>query len=111
MTIQVNLEEAQQQFAQLFSQVLQGEEIIIIDGQERARLTPTKPTISSQSGRVPGIDEGHFFVPDDFDELLPPKYYQSFYWKKLSKKMEAILDTNALILLGFMLQPNLLLRR
>lgn len=81
MTIQVNLEEAQQQFAQLFSQVLQGEEIIIIvDGQERARLTPTKPTLSSDSlsGRIPGIDEGRFVVPDDFDDPLPPDILQAF---------------------------------
>lgn len=81
MTIQVNLEEAQQQFAQLFSQVLQGEEIIIIvDGQERARLTPTKPTISSDSlsERIPGIDEGRFVVPDDFDDPLPPDILQAF---------------------------------
>ena len=81
MTIQVNLEEAQQQFAQLFSQVLQGEEIIIVvDGQEKARLTPTTPTTSTpvSSGRLPGIDQGRFVVPDDFDDPLPPELLQAF---------------------------------
>ncbi|MEM9271610.1 MAG: type II toxin-antitoxin system Phd/YefM family antitoxin [Cyanobacteria bacterium P01_F01_bin.143] len=84
MTIYVNQQEAEQQFSQLFSQVLQGEEIIIsVEGQEKARLVPSsltpKSTFSKISQmRVPGIDEGRFVVPDDFDEPLPIDLLQAF---------------------------------
>lgn len=84
MTIQVNLQQAQQQFSQLFSQVLQGEEIIIVvEGQEMARLIPSPPHITTEpekvSGvRIPGIDKGRFVVPDDFDDPLPPDILQAF---------------------------------
>lgn len=87
MTIYVNQQEAEQQFSQLLSQVLQGEEIIIsIEGQKMARLVPisaNKAVISSEvSGiRVPGIDEGRFIVPDDFDAPLPPDLLNAFEGK------------------------------
>jgi antitoxin (DNA-binding transcriptional repressor) of toxin-antitoxin stability system len=77
MTIHVNRREAEQQFQQLFSQVLKGEEIIITsDGEEMARLVPSnnahqilEPTTCDL--RIPGIDKGRFVVPDDFDDPLP----------------------------------------
>ena len=84
MTIYVNLQEAEQKFPQLFSQVLQGEEIIIsVEGQEKARLIPSSPTpqITSDktsSRRFPGIDQGRFVVPDDFDDPLPTELLQAF---------------------------------
>ena len=84
MTIYVNLQEAEQKFPQLFSQVLQGEEIIIsVEGQEKARLIPSSsnPTITSDKTsekRIPGIDQGRFVVPDDFDEPLPQELLQAF---------------------------------
>lgn len=28
--------------------------------------------------RVPGIDEGRFVIPDDFDEPLPPDIFKAF---------------------------------
>jgi len=77
MTIHVDRREAEQQFSQLFSQVLQGEEIVIFsNGEEMARLVPpSKAPEHSGSAtpkmRVPGIDKGRFVVPDDFDAPLP----------------------------------------
>jgi antitoxin (DNA-binding transcriptional repressor) of toxin-antitoxin stability system len=87
MTIYVNQQEAEQQFSQLLSQVLQGEEIIIsIEGQDRARLilfAQNKAVTSSKvlGMRVPGIDEGRFVVPDDFDDPLPPDLLNAFEGK------------------------------
>ena len=83
MAIYVNQKEAEQQFNQLFEQVLKGEEIIIsVEGKEMARLLPScdRVTVSSQNiaARIPGIDEGRFVVPDDFDEPLPPDILKAF---------------------------------
>jgi antitoxin (DNA-binding transcriptional repressor) of toxin-antitoxin stability system len=84
MTIHVNRQEAEQQFQQLFSQVLQGEEIVITsDGEEMARLVPSpnarKQDDSTTSNlRVPGIDKGRFVVPNDFDEELPDDMLAAF---------------------------------
>jgi antitoxin (DNA-binding transcriptional repressor) of toxin-antitoxin stability system len=80
MTIHVNRREVEQQFQELFSQVLKGEEIIITsDGEEMARLVPLnnahqilESTKSNTCNlRIPGIDKGRFIVPDDFDDPLP----------------------------------------
>lgn len=59
----------------MFSQVLQGEEVtIVVDGQQRASLTSTTLTTfdPASSRRIPGIDQGHFVVSDDFDDPLLP---------------------------------------
>jgi prevent-host-death family protein len=83
MTIHVNPQQAEQQFSKLLSQVLQGEEIIIsVAGQEMARLIPSsqRTALSSkdQPRRIPGIDQGRFVVPDDFDDPLPPEILKAF---------------------------------
>jgi len=84
MTIEVNPEQAQQQFAQLLSQVLQGEEIVIVvEGQHMARITPClrnqlATSSATSSERIPGLDQGRFIVPDDFDEPLPSDLMRVF---------------------------------
>jgi antitoxin (DNA-binding transcriptional repressor) of toxin-antitoxin stability system len=79
MTIHVNQQEAEQQFSELFSQVLQGEEVIIsVQGQEMARLIPSNLSLQP---RVPGIDKGRFVVPDDFDDPLPEAIIKAFEGK------------------------------
>ena len=83
MTIYVSQKEAEQQFAQLFSQVLEGEEIIIsLNGKEIARVIPSSSSKqnlqSSENIRVPGIDEGVFVVPEDFDDPLPTSILKEF---------------------------------
>ena len=70
------------------SQVLEGEEIIIsVEGQEMARIIPSsfKITATASKGqkiRLPGIDEGRFVVPDDFDDPLPPDILKAFEGKQ-----------------------------
>ena len=84
MTIHVNSKEAEQKFSQLFSQVLQGEEIVIFsDGEEMARLIPSSNVFKQSSStksknRVPGIDKGRFVVPDSFDDPLPSDILAAF---------------------------------
>lgn len=84
MTIYVSQQEAEQQFSELLSRVLKGEEIIIsVEGQGVARLIPFLPnkavTFSPTPGvRVPGLDQGRFIVPDDFDDPLPPDLLKAF---------------------------------
>ena len=84
MTIHVNRHEAAQQFSQLFSQVLKGEEIAITsDGEEMARIVPSSDTYKHSDSkkkniRVPGIDKGRFVVPDNFDDPLPSDIEAAF---------------------------------
>lgn len=84
MTIHVNRHEAEQQFSELFSHVLQGEEVAIVSGgEEMARLIPSPKTrkrlnSKKQTIRVPGIDKGRFVVPDDFDDPLPSDILAAF---------------------------------
>jgi antitoxin (DNA-binding transcriptional repressor) of toxin-antitoxin stability system len=84
MTIHVNHHDVERQFQHLFSQVLQGEEVVITaDGEEMARLVPAlhtrKNIIKSKPAiRVPGIDKGRFVVPDDFDDPLPADILAAF---------------------------------
>ncbi len=35
-------------------------------------------SIKTPGIRVPGIDEGRFLVPDDFDDPLPPELLKAF---------------------------------
>lgn len=87
MTIRVNLQEAEQRFRQLISQVIEGEEIALVsDGEEMARLVPSPATRknsdrNTSDARVPGIDKGRFVVPDDFDDPLPPDVLAAFEGK------------------------------
>ncbi len=82
MTIHVNRQEVEQQFSELFSHVLQGEEVAIVSGgEEMARLIPSSKNSKrpdKQNIRVPGIDKGRFVVPDDFDEPLPSDILAAF---------------------------------
>jgi antitoxin (DNA-binding transcriptional repressor) of toxin-antitoxin stability system len=83
MTIHVNQQEAEKQFSKLLLKVLEGEEIVIsMGGEEIARIIRSnyseKPKQQQTGSRVPGIDEGRFIVPDDFDEPLSPDILKSF---------------------------------
>ena len=84
MTIRVGLQEAEQRFGQLISQVIEGEEIALVsDGEEIARLIPSsvirkKSDTKTSNARVLGIDKGRFVVPDDFDDPLPPDILAAF---------------------------------
>ena len=87
MTIHVNRKEAEQQFSQLFSQVLQGEEIVIFsDGEEMARLIPSfkafnRQDLAKSKMRVPGIDKGRFVVPENFDDPISSDIFAAYKGK------------------------------
>jgi antitoxin (DNA-binding transcriptional repressor) of toxin-antitoxin stability system len=79
MTIHVNRQEAEQNISQLLNCVLQGEEaIVFVEGQEIARLVPTYSHPAVSEPRIPGIDKGHFTVPDDFEAPLPEEIVNAF---------------------------------
>lgn len=65
---QIDIHEAETQFARLLQRVAGGEEIVIARaGEPVARLVPIEP----KPHRVIGQDEGLFEVPEDFDVPLP----------------------------------------
>lgn len=69
----VDVHEAQTNFAQLLSRVLEGVEIILArDSTPLARLAPIAlPT----TPRVAGLHEGTIWTSDDFDEPLPEEFW------------------------------------
>ncbi|MBD2356064.1 type II toxin-antitoxin system Phd/YefM family antitoxin [Tolypothrix sp. FACHB-123] len=76
MTITVNAAEATTKFAELLSQVLLGEEVVIAEqGIPLARLVPIANT---SSPRIPGLDKGKVFMTPDFNEPLPEEILSDF---------------------------------
>jgi antitoxin (DNA-binding transcriptional repressor) of toxin-antitoxin stability system len=76
MTITVNAAEATTKFAELLSQVLLGEEVVIAeDGIPLARLVSITNT---SSPRIPGLDKGKVFITPDFNEPLPEEILSDF---------------------------------
>ncbi|MEM8532830.1 MAG: type II toxin-antitoxin system prevent-host-death family antitoxin [Chloroflexota bacterium] len=64
----VEIHEAQQQLAELISQVANGTEIILTDGKTpQARLVPVTPKVTQ---RIPGLHAGNITMSDDFDDPL-----------------------------------------
>lgn len=62
------MHEAKTHLSRLLREVAAGEEVTITrDGVAIARLVP----VSSSQGRIFGLDEGRFVVPEDFDDPLP----------------------------------------
>lgn len=71
----VNVHEAKTHLSRLLARVEAGEEIIIARaGKPLARLSP----VGDRPGRVLGLDEGLFEVPDDLDDPLPEDIQQQF---------------------------------
>ncbi|BAY99416.1 hypothetical protein NIES37_33980 [Tolypothrix tenuis PCC 7101] len=76
MTITVNAAEATTKFAELLSQVLLGEEVLIAEqGVPVARLVAIANTTSP---RIPGLDKGKVFMASDFNEPLPDEILSDF---------------------------------
>jgi len=73
---QVNVHEAKTHLSKLLTRVAAGEEIVISKaGKPVARLVPWKQNAKQ---RTPGLDNGLFTVPDDFDSPLPREILDSF---------------------------------
>jgi prevent-host-death family protein len=66
--VTVNVREAKTHLSRLLNRVTTGEEITIAKaGQPIARLVPVATAVES---RTPGIDVGHIWISEDFDDPL-----------------------------------------
>jgi len=73
MTETVDVKEARERLSELLSLALEGNEVIIAEGDKPlARLVPvTTPT----RGRVAGLHRGAAWVSEDFDAPLPDEFW------------------------------------
>jgi antitoxin (DNA-binding transcriptional repressor) of toxin-antitoxin stability system len=65
--VQVTLAEAEARLKQLIETALQGETVVIMDGEQAVRLMPEKPV---RRPRQPGSAQGLVWMADDFDAPL-----------------------------------------
>jgi antitoxin (DNA-binding transcriptional repressor) of toxin-antitoxin stability system len=73
MTETVDVEEAKERLPELVSLALEGNEVIISEGDRPvARLVPFSP---SGRKRVMGLHRGVAWMSDDFDEPLPDEFW------------------------------------
>jgi antitoxin (DNA-binding transcriptional repressor) of toxin-antitoxin stability system len=76
MTINISVTEAEAKISELFQQIRQGEEVIILEnGHELARVIPNK---QPKAPRIPGIDEGKIIFAPDFEDPLPEDILKAF---------------------------------
>jgi antitoxin (DNA-binding transcriptional repressor) of toxin-antitoxin stability system len=76
MTINISVAEAEAKISELFQQIRQGEEIVILEnGHELARVIPNK---QPKTPRIPGIDEGKIIFAPDFEDPLPEDILKAF---------------------------------
>jgi antitoxin (DNA-binding transcriptional repressor) of toxin-antitoxin stability system len=76
MTISVSVADAEAKISELFQQIRQGEEIVILEnGHELARVIPNK---QPKASRIPGIDEGKIIFAPDFEDPLPEDILKAF---------------------------------
>jgi prevent-host-death family protein len=99
--MEVNIHEAEANFAKLLQRAEAGEEIIIARaGTPVAKLVPAEP---KKKKRKLGIDAGKIYIADDFDAPLPDDILASFYGeddtpKRAKKKtMRYLLDTGVFL--------------
>jgi len=73
MTKTVDVEEAKERLPELVSLALEGNEVIISEGDKPvARLVPI---ISTGRKRVMGLHRGVAWMSEDFDEPLPDEFW------------------------------------
>jgi antitoxin (DNA-binding transcriptional repressor) of toxin-antitoxin stability system len=79
MTETVNVDEAKKNISRLLDTVTKdSDEVNIAEGGDPvARILPVARP--NRVSRAPGIDEGLFVVPDDFNDPLPKGIEDSFY--------------------------------
>lgn len=72
MTTTVDIIEAQTKLRELLELALEGNEVIIADGEKpMARLQPLD---SIQEDRIPDLEKGNVWVSDDFDDPLSDEF-------------------------------------
>jgi antitoxin (DNA-binding transcriptional repressor) of toxin-antitoxin stability system len=73
MTETVDVEEAKERLPELVSLALEGNEVIISEGDRPvARLVPIPPTGQM---RVAGLNRGAVWMSEDFDDPLPDEFW------------------------------------
>ena len=73
MTETVDVEEAKERLPELVSLALEGNEVIISEGDRPvARLVPFSEVAP---GRVADLNKGEIWMSDDFDEPLPDEFW------------------------------------
>jgi antitoxin (DNA-binding transcriptional repressor) of toxin-antitoxin stability system len=73
MTETVDVEEAKERLPELVSLALEGNEVIISEGDRPvARLVPFSGT---GRGRVADLNKGEIWMSDDFDDPLPDEFW------------------------------------
>lgn len=73
MTKTVDIREAQSQLPELLSLALEGNEVIITEGDKPVALLV--PVTSSGRKRVAGLHRGAVWTSEDFDEPLPDEFW------------------------------------
>ena len=69
----IDVQEAQADFTKLLALVLEGTEVILVQGDTLlARMVPIALT---SRPRVAGIHEGAIWTSDDFDEPVPEEFW------------------------------------
>lgn len=70
----MNIHEAKTHLSKLLERVSRGEEITIAKaGKPIAKLVPI---VHADGPRVPGQDAGRVWIGPDFDDPLPPGYFE-----------------------------------
>jgi len=77
ITKTVTIHEAQTQISELLTFALEGNEVIIADGNKPlVRLAPISSTKKKHTKkRVAGLHKGKVWVSDDFDDPLPDDFW------------------------------------
>ncbi len=71
----VTIHEAQTQLSELLTLALEGNEVIIIDGDKPlVRLVPISSP-KNKKPRIAGLDRGKGWVSEDFDDPLPEGFW------------------------------------
>ena len=82
MAVHISIGEAAAHLPELAQQALSGEEVVIdldVNGIEQVQLVSSKSQQkTAPKRRIPGIDEGRLFVPEDFNAPLPADILQAF---------------------------------
>jgi antitoxin (DNA-binding transcriptional repressor) of toxin-antitoxin stability system len=76
MAMKATLEQIANQAAEYFHRVIEGETVIVYQGNRA--VAEIRPLTETESLRPVGLAAGEFVVPDDFDDPLPNDLLDAF---------------------------------
>lgn len=74
--MKATLEEVENQTAEYFHRVIEGETIVVYQGKRP--VAEIRPVTETEALRPAGLAAGEFVVPDDFDDPLPDELLDAF---------------------------------